>query len=197
MKSNFKAKMIFISELLLIGFVVFYAIFLFSRTNGFFKITVLLGVLLYHFVMRLFVNWFCKNLKSRPWNNTNKWFRERNFEKPIYNVLNVGKWKDSVPNYDPDDFDIRSKKLSKIISNSCRVEVTHLAIIVLGFLPTLLPLFMSISSGGFWVLFWISVVTGVLELPFVIVQRYNRPRMLKAFYNQESQRKEFYMDFDQ
>ena len=33
MKSNFKAKMIFITELLLIGFVVFYAIFLFYAIN--------------------------------------------------------------------------------------------------------------------------------------------------------------------
>lgn len=187
--------MIFISELLLIGFVVFYAVFLFSRTNAFFKITVLFGVLLYHCVMRLFLNWFCKNLKSRPWNNTNKWFRERKFEKAIYNILNVSKWKDSVPNYDPEDFDVRSKKLSKIISNSCRVEVTHLAIIVLGFLPVLLPLFMT--GGSFWAMFWIGVVAGICELPFVIVQRYNRPRMLKAFHNQESQRKEFYMDIDE
>lgn len=197
MKSNFKAKMIFISELLLIGFVVFYAIFLFSRTNGFFKITVLFGVLLYHFVMRLFFNWFCKNLKSRPWNNTNKWFRERNFEKAIYKILNVNKWKDSVPNYDPEDFDVRSKKLSKIISNSCRVEVTHLVIIAFGFLPILLPLFMTGVGVGFWVLFWIGVVAAICEVPFVIVQRYNRPRMLKAFHNQESQRKEFYMDFEE
>ena len=105
MKSNFKAKMIFITELLLIGFVVFYAIFLFFRTSIFKTITVTLGVLLFHFAMRLFVNWFFKSMKGRPWNHTNKWFRERNYEKGLFKVLRVASWKNHIPDYNPEDFD--------------------------------------------------------------------------------------------
>ena len=72
MKSNFKAKMIFITELLLIGFVVFYAIFLFFRTNIFKTITVTLGVLLFHFAMRRCVSWSFEGMRGRPWRQTNK-----------------------------------------------------------------------------------------------------------------------------
>ena len=119
MKSNFKAKMIFITELLLIGFVVFYAIFLFFRTSIFKTITVTLGVLLFHFAMRLFVNWFFKSMKGRPWNHTNKWFRERNYERGLFKVLKVASWKNHIPDYNPEDFDQKQKRLSKMISNSC------------------------------------------------------------------------------
>lgn len=192
MKSNFKAKMIFITELLLIGFVVFYAIFLFFRTDVLFNITVIFGVLLYHFAVRLFINWFFKSMKGRPWNHTNKWFRPRNYEKSLFKIFKVGKWRNHIPNYNPEDFDIRKKKLSKIISNSCREEIAHIIMIIASFLPVLLPLFLS--GVSFWLLFWSSVLGGIIDLLFIAVQRYNRPRMVSAFHKQESQRKEFYMD---
>lgn len=192
MKSNFKAKMIFITELLLIGFVVFYAIFLFFRTSIFKTITVTLGVLLFHFAMRLFVNWFFKSMKGRPWNHTNKWFRERNYERGLFKVLRVASWKNHIPDYNPEDFDQKQKKLSKMISNSCREEVTHIVMIIANFLPILLPI--SLSGVNFWLLFWLSVLGGIIDLMFILKQRYNRPRMVKAFHSQESQRKEFYMN---
>lgn len=85
MKSNFKAKMIFITELLLIGFVVFYAIFLFFRTSIFKTITVTLGVLLFHFAMRLFVNWFSRVWKAdhgtTPTNGSGKGITKEDFSK--------------------------------------------------------------------------------------------------------------------
>ena len=120
-------------------------------------------------------------MKGRPWNHTNKWFRERNYERGLFNLLKVASWKNHIPDYNPEDFDQKQKRLSKMISNSCREEVTHIVMIIANFLPIFLPIFLS--GVNFWLLFWLSVLGGIIDLMFILKQRYNRPRMVKAFHS--------------
>ena len=57
----------------------------------------------------------------------------------------------------------------------CGAEVVHEIIMVLSFIPLLF----AIPFGVFPVFFITSVIASLVDFVFVIVQRYNRPRIIK------------------
>lgn len=128
---------------------------------------------LYHFVMRLLVGLVCdKFVKTNP---ESKWFNQRPFEKKLYKFLKVKKWKEYIPTYYPEAFDIEKNTLEQIEKNMCGAEVVHEIIMVLSFIPLLF----AIPFGVFPVFFITSVIASLVDFVFVIVQRYNRPRIIK------------------
>ena len=128
---------------------------------------------LYHFVMRLLVGLVCdKFVKTNP---KSKWFNQKIFEKKLYKFLKVKKWKEHIPTYYPEAFDIEKNTLEQIEKNMCGAEVVHEIIMVLSFIPLLF----AIPFGAFPVFFITSVIASLVDFVFVIVQRYNRPRIIK------------------
>ena len=65
----------------------------------------------------------------------------------------------------------------------CQAEIVHEVIVVLSFLPLLA----AIPFGAFPVFLITSLLAAMYDLTFVIMQRYNRPRILK--YLQLSQKR--------
>ena len=128
---------------------------------------------LYHFVMRLMVGLFCDKF-VRP-NPESKWFSQRTFEKKLYKFLKVKKWKEYVPTYYPEAFDIEKNSPEKLEQSMCGAEIVHEIIMILSFIPLLF----AISFGVFPVFFTTSVFASLVDSVFVIVQRYNRPRIIK------------------
>lgn len=105
------------------------------------------------------------------------------FERNLYRTLRVARWKSLLPTYGT--FDKRHLKsitpnyLAQFAEETCRAEVIHWCIGILGFSSvgfaflledpkTYLPLFLSIAA----VLF-------ATQLPFIFIQRFNRPRLLR------------------
>ncbi len=129
------------------------------------------GTTFYHFVMRLAVG--CIVPKIRNYNSF--WLRQRRFEAKFYAMLRVKKWKKLVPTFDPQLFSLEHCTLSQIIENSCRAEVIHQIIIVLSFLPLLA----IIPFGSAGVFIATSAVSALIDSIFVILQRYNRPRLIR------------------
>ena len=170
-KPSFRAIMIaaaFLSGALTLLFALLHRCFaagwLLSTTITFFTI-------FYHFAMRLAVGALVPNRFSYR----SGWFQPKKFEAGLYKKLQVKKWKDHMPTYDPRLFSLKENTPEAMIQNMCQAEVVHEIIILLSFIPLLF----SIVWDTFGVFLVTSLLSALLDLTFVIMQRYNRPRILR------------------
>jgi hypothetical protein len=168
--------MILTTVFLLIGFILLLPVFIVTGNSVIEAATIAVGVTLYHFAMRLAVgtaiHWRMKN-KANP---ERAWFRERRFERKLYKQLRVRKWKKYLPTYDPDTFDARKMSVQELVGATCQAEIVHEVIMVLSLLPiALIPLL-----GGAAALILTSVLSMLIDSVFVILQRYNRPKLVRV-----------------
>lgn len=132
------------------------------------------GVCAYHFLMRLSVGYIIHAVFRNRMNVNRRWFRSLRFEAGLYARLGVGKWKRYLPTYAPDTFSPREHSWEELAQATCQAEVVHEVIMVLSFVPlALIPRF---GSAAVFIL--TSVMAACIDLAFVILQRYNRPRIL-------------------
>lgn len=82
--------------------------------------------------------------KKRDYNS--KWFQPRTFEKKLYKILKVKKWKEKVPTWSPESFEMKSHTLSEIAEGMCGAEIVHEVIAVLSFVPVLFSLEFGIPA---------------------------------------------------
>ena len=108
-------------------------------------------------------------------------YRAAQWEKngKVYEKLGIKRWKDYLPDMSKIMPDMVKKKMSAakeqgtavLIAETCVAECVHWALIVLS-----LGIFLF-WRGGWAVLFWL--VYNILgNVPFIIIQRYNRPRLV-------------------
>lgn len=140
-----------------------------------FSLTITFGTIAYHFVMRILVGGIVDTIMHNRADYNKKWYRLRPFEEKLYKKLKVKNWKKKMPTYDPDIFDIKKHSFEEIVQAMCQAEVVHETIAVFSFLPLItVPVF-----GSFWVFLITSLLSACLDLSFVMMQRYNRPRIIK------------------
>ena len=77
--------------------------------------------------------------------------------------------------YDPSCFDSTIHSWDEIAQAMCQAEVVHEIIVVLSFIP----LVFSIRFEAFGVFLVTSILSAGFDMMFVIMQRYNRPRIIK------------------
>jgi hypothetical protein len=138
------------------------------------------GTVFYHFAMRLTVG----ALVPATFDHRSAWFQPKTFEAKLYRRLRVKKWKNRMPTYDPQLFSMPDNTMDAIVSHMCQAEVVHEIIIVCSFLPLLF----SLLWGSFWVFFITSVLAAAIDTSFVIMQRYNRPRVEQLINKYTSRR---------
>lgn len=105
-------------------------------------------------------------LRTYPW------------ETRLYRLLRVAKWKDKVPDMSKRLSDMQPKKLLSVsaqqmdalLCEMCRAESVHWAEVLLGLGCVF------IAPGIGWLIWTIWALLG--NLPFILIQRYNRPRIL-------------------
>ncbi len=160
---------------LLIAFALATAAYFITCIDWVETVAISLGITSYHFVMRLLVGFFWNSaLHNRAdWNK--RWFRERKFEPRLYKLLRVKSWKKYMPTLVSSFFDMKERTLPEIIGATCQAELVHETIIVLSFLPIIL----SSCFGALAVFIITSVLSALVDLVFVIMQRYNRPRLVR------------------
>lgn len=88
-----------------------------------------------------------------------------------------------MPTYSPDTFDLNKHTIEEIISATCQSELVHETIVVLSFLPILL----AIPFGTLGVFIATSIVAALIDCIFIIMQRFNRPRLLKILNKRNKQ----------
>ena len=137
------------------------------------------GTTCYHLTMRLLVGFIGSHIPIRE---NSRWFQPRPFEQKLYRVLRVKRWKSAMPTYDPDSFSLQKNTLEQVIRNSCTAELVHTLILPLSFLP----LFAARLWGAFPVFLVTSILAALLDSAFIIMQRYNRPRLVRILKKKEA-----------
>ncbi len=171
-----KKKMIFISIFLALGFLVSLPVFIITKSGIAESVVITLGISLYHFAMRLAVGYTVNFIMKNKANHNNAWFKEKSFEKKLYKLLGVKRWKKHLPTYSPETFDTTQKSVAEIIGATCQAEVVHEIIMVLSLLPiTLIPFL-----GGAVAFIITSFLAMAFDGLFAMLQRYNRPRLVKV-----------------
>ena len=133
------------------------------------------GAFFYHFAMRLLVGYILNCTMRNKADYTKAWYRLQSFEIRLYKTLKVKNWKGNMPTYDPNLFDPKLHSWDEIVQAMCQAEIVHEVIAVLSFLPLLA----AIPFGSFGVFLITSALAACYDLCFVIMQRYNRPRIIK------------------
>lgn len=169
---NFIKFSALVFTILTISFVIIYKN---TSSTAFLTLSITFGTISYHFLMRLAVGFTVDSIFHNKIDYKKSWFCEKKFEKPLYKVLKVKKWKDKMPTFSLETFNFKTHSLKEIASAMCQAELVHLIIIILSFVP----MFTISIWGGFWAFFITSVLSAILDSLFVIIQRYNRPRIVK------------------
>ena len=128
---------------------------------------------MYHFWGRIIMGNVTKLFKIdyRHW-----WFNERNFEKELYKVLKVKKWKDKALTYRPELFSLKDYSLEEIANTMSKAETDHWVNEVI----SLTTLLFALLWGEFWIFAISAFVAMLFDGQFIVIQRYNRPRVVKA-----------------
>lgn len=135
------------------------------------------GTVFYHFAMRLFIG----ALIPATFDHRARWFQPRRWETPLYRRLRLSRWKDRMPTYNPTKFSIADNTPGQLIANMCQAEIVHEVIALCSFVPV----FFSAVWDSFWVFFTTSILAAALDLTFVMLQRYNRPRLIRILDKQK------------
>ena len=135
----------------------------------------------YHFAMRLAVGHIVPHCIPVGAESSH-WFRQKAFERKLYKILKVKQWKDHMPTYNPVSFSLKHNTLEQIVYNSCVSEAVHEVIILFSFIPLLFTL----MWGTFPVFLVTSILAALFDSCFVMMQRYNRPRLLRILSKKEA-----------
>ena len=112
-------------------------------------------------------------------------FKTAKFEKDgkIYEKFGIKHWKDKVPDMSKLFYKIvppkkvqlnKIEELPKLINETCIAELVHISLSFMGF-----------GCIGIW-RSWGGLIMSILyfigNIPFVMIQRYNRPRLQKLYH---------------
>lgn len=170
-----KKNMISMTLISLIGLLVSGVIYCLTKSPILFSCAITFGTMLYHFGIRLMVGHLIDARYHNRMDYTRKWFSEKSFERKLYKLMQVKKWKKRLPTYDPQNFDIKSHSMSEIVQVTCQSEIVHEINMVLSFVPVLFSIWFD-SLGVFLIT---SFAAFLFDSMFVIMQRYNRPRLVR------------------
>ena len=167
-----------LSTLITMLCVVFY---LHTHNSLYFTLMITFGTTSYHFIMRLIVGHSINLLLHNHVDYRIRWFQVSTVEKNLYRKLGVKKWKSKMPTYDPSFFDYKLHSWDEIAQAMCQAELVHEVIILLSFVP----IFATIPFGAVWVFVITSILAACFDGMFVIMQRYNRQRIIKIIEKTE------------
>ena len=130
--------------------------------------------IMYHFWGRIILNnvskLFKKNINYKQW-----LFKERKFEKKLYKILRVKDWKGKALTYNPESFSLKEHSLEEIANTMAKSEVDHW----INEAISLSTMLFEIIWGEFWIFCLTAVAAMIFDSQFIIIQRYNRPRIVK------------------
>lgn len=155
--------------------VCFSLLYVYFGFGVFLSLAITFGTIGYHFCMRLLVGMLYRLIMNNRADYTRKWFQEKPWEKKLYRAIGVKRWKNKMPTYSPDTFDAGKHSLSEIAQSMCQSELVHETIVVCSFVPILF----SIWFGEPLVFILTSVFGAAVDTMFVMMQRYNRPRIMR------------------
>ena len=142
------------------------------------------GTIAYHLAMRLLVGQAFSAVMRNRADLERWWYQVGPHEMAVYEALHVKRWKRRMPTYDPSLFDPQAHSWDEIAQAMCQAELVHETIVAGSFLPIV---------GGVWfgaypVFVITSVLAAAFDLMFVMMQRYNRQRILALLARERTAR---------
>ena len=154
-----------------VSFILYYANLI--RSSIILWVGIVAFMIMYHFWLRIIMGNVTKLFKI---DRNGFWFKERFFEKKLYRMLLIRKWKDKVLTYNPELFDMKSRTLDEIADTMTKAETDHWVNEVI----SVSSIFFSLVWGQFWIFLITAIAAMLFDLQFIIVQRYNRPIVLRV-----------------
>ncbi len=139
------------------------------------SIAITFGTIAYHLIMRLLVGLLFDLTMGNRADYKKSCYQVSNWEMSLYEKWKVKKWKGKMPTYEASLFDPKKHSWEEIIQAMCQAERVHETIVILSFLPIL----SGIWFGDFPVFIITSIAAAVVDMIFVIMQRYNRQRVMR------------------
>ena len=167
-----------IKNITIISFILtllFSAVYFHTENSASLSLAITMGTTLYHFAMRLVVGFFYDRIMNNKADLSRWWYQPKGFEKRIYNWLNVKNWKCIMPSYEPELFDPQKHTWNEIAQAMCQAELVHETIILLSFVPIVF----AKLFGALPVFLITSFLAAAFDMIFVVMQRYNRPRVIR------------------
>ena len=141
----------------------------------------------YHLGFRLAVGYSIDAKYHNQMDHTKKWFTEKPFEAKLYKTLQVKKWKKWFPTFNPQAFDIKRHSMTGIVQTTCQAEIVHEVNMVLSFVPVIF----SVWFGSLGVFLITSCAAFLFDSVFVVMQRYNRPRLIRLMKKRQKDKSHF------
>lgn len=137
--------------------------------------------IMYHLWVRIIMgnvtNMFKSKIKYTGW-----WFKERKFEKKLYKLLKVKKWKGKALTYNPELFSLKEHSLEEIAHAMTKAETDHW----INEMISLSTILFGVIWGHIWIFAVSAILAMIFDCQFIIIQRYNRPRILKLLEKQHN-----------
>ena len=159
----------------LLATILFVVLYQFCPADVILSFAITAGTICYHFSMRLLVGTLYNCTMGNRADYRKRWYQLKPWETSLYERLHVKDWKKKMPTYDPDLFNPRKHSWDEIAQAMCQSELVHETIVVLSFFPILT----SLWFGNIEVFVITSVVAAGIDMIFVMMQRYNRPRIIQ------------------
>lgn len=150
-------------------------LFLLLKQDIFLTAAITAGTVFYHLGIRLAIGCAFDRFLHNQTDVRKKWYQVSSWEKVVYDKLQVKRWKRKLPTYDATLFDPSLHTWIDIARAMCQAELIHEINVIVSFVPLLF----SIWCGAFPVFLITAVIAAGYDLLFVILQRYNRPRILR------------------
>ncbi len=147
--------------------------------------TITFGTTAYHLVMRLMVGFIFNLMMDNKADYTRRRYQVSRQEMQLYGKLKVKSWKTKLPTYYGALFDPGKHSWEEIAQAMCQAELVHETIAVLSFFPIAAGLWF----GDYPVFIITSMAAALVDMLFVITQRYNRGRVMALLKKSKNDRK--------
>ena len=150
------------------------------KTETILWIAIVAFTIMYHFWVRIIMGnvskLFKKYINYKQW-----WFKEKSFEKGLYKMLRVKEWKGKALTYNPESFSLKEHSLEEIANTMVKSEIDHW----INEAISLSTLLFIIPWGRAWAFVISAIAAMIFDSQFIIIQRYNRPRVLNVLKREE------------
>lgn len=166
--------------------VIFLVCWLVLGQGVFLTLLITFATFFYHFAIRLVVGAAVDGITARGVNYNAAWFRQSRAEAKLYKLLKVHSWKVKLPTYVPGSFSLKENTLEQVVCNMCCAEIVHEVNVAVSFVPVVLSVIIPALRSTILVFVLTSLAAAAFDMLFVMIQRYNRPRMLKLMRRRQN-----------
>ena len=135
-------------------------------------------MILYHFGLRILFGNITKKFKISYFH---PWYKTRKFEKGLYKLLKVRRWKDKVLTFEPDKYDFQKVTLEQLATTMCKSELDHL----INEIISVCSILFALLWGCIPIFVGTAILAMLFDAQFIVVQRYNRPIVLRLIEKKE------------